>query len=205
MTNLASSSQRTVKLPPLILHPFADNNGPARLVESSRASLMMQGFLPNREFSPEDLDRVLLDGRMCEIQMLYYVGKDLLRWMEQCLEVVARDAGVRGFGLGIQNFATLLIDNTPPIVKEKLTRWGVVDYRAIFSRAIALNILFAEAPTRELLGGEFIRHYYRFADQVYQCHRSIVQPPVVANLDFEFDLFASGEYSRMLEREWEDQ
>lgn len=166
---------------------------------------MMQGFLPNGEFSQDELDRVLLDGRMCEIQMLYYVGKDLLRWMEQCLEVIGRDAEVRKLGLGIQNFATLLIDNTPPIVKDKLTRWGVVDYKAIFSRAIALNILFAEAPTRDLLGSEFVRHYYRFADQVYQCHRSIVQPPAVSNLEFEFDLFASGEYSRMLEREWEQE
>ena len=34
------------KLPPLILHPFADANGPGKLVDASRASLMIHGLLP---------------------------------------------------------------------------------------------------------------------------------------------------------------
>ena len=37
------------KLPPLILHPFADAGGPEKLVESSRASLVLQGLLPAGE------------------------------------------------------------------------------------------------------------------------------------------------------------
>jgi hypothetical protein len=57
-------------LPPLILHPFADAAGPDKLVESSRASLMLQGLLPTGERSAEELDRALLDGRYCEIRML---------------------------------------------------------------------------------------------------------------------------------------
>src|SRR5271170_2794400 len=77
-------SSRT--LPPLILHPFADAGGPDKLVESSRASLMLQGLLPSGERSNEELDRALIDGRYCEIRMLFYVGKDLVRWIEQCLE-----------------------------------------------------------------------------------------------------------------------
>src|SRR5260370_37598735 len=67
-------------LPPLILHPFADANGPNKLAESSRASLKLQGLLPQGEASREDLDRSLLDGRYSEMRMLYYVGKDLMRW-----------------------------------------------------------------------------------------------------------------------------
>ena len=70
-------------LPPLILHPFADAGGPNKLVESSRASLKLQGLLPTGESSREDLDRALLDGRYSELRMLYYVGKDLVRWIEQ--------------------------------------------------------------------------------------------------------------------------
>jgi hypothetical protein len=120
------------------------------------------------------------------------------------MEVVARDPDVSSLGASVQSFATLLIENTPTLVKEKLGRWGVVDYKAIFSRAIALNVIFAEAPTRETLGAEFIRHYYRFADQIYTCHRSLVNQPAMPTIEFEFDLFASGEYSRMLEREWEE-
>ena len=72
----AVSSRR---LPPLILHPFADATGPDKLVESSRASLMLQGLLPSSGQSQDELDRALLDGRFCEIRMLFYVGKDLTR------------------------------------------------------------------------------------------------------------------------------
>lgn len=77
-------------LPPLILHPFADVDGPDKLAGSSRASLMLQGLLPSEERTQEELDRALLEGRYCEIRRLFYVGKDLVRWIEQCLEHVAR-------------------------------------------------------------------------------------------------------------------
>src|SRR6202453_3067994 len=78
-------------LPPLILHPFADAGGPSKLVESSRANLKLQGLLPQGEASREDLDRALLDGRHSELRMLFYVGKDLARWIEQCLEFAERN------------------------------------------------------------------------------------------------------------------
>jgi len=80
----------SLRLPPLILHPFADSAGPEKLVESSRASLMIQGLLPAGQQSPEELDRALLDGRYCEIRMLFYVGKDIVRWIEQCMEHIKR-------------------------------------------------------------------------------------------------------------------
>src|SRR5579863_5505375 len=84
-STLATATQ---KLPPLILHPFADAAGPDKLVESSRASLMLQGLLPSGERSTDDLDKSLLEGRYCEIRMLFYVGKDLTRWIDQSLEHV---------------------------------------------------------------------------------------------------------------------
>src|SRR5579862_9033223 len=77
-------------LPPLILHPFADAGGPSKLVESSRANLKLQGLLPQGEATREDLDRALLEGRYSELRMLFYVGKDLARWIGQCLEFVER-------------------------------------------------------------------------------------------------------------------
>src|ERR1700693_2645775 len=79
-------------LPPLILHPSADAPGPARLVESSRASLKLQGLLPAGEATREELDNALLEGRYSELRMLFYVGKDLIRWVEQCLEFVERNS-----------------------------------------------------------------------------------------------------------------
>src|ERR1700689_5118054 len=92
-------------LPPLILHPFADAGGPGKLVESSRANLMLQGLLPSGEPTNDEPDRALLDGRYCEIRMLFYVGKDLGRWIEQCLEHIGRDPALATRGIRYQSFA----------------------------------------------------------------------------------------------------
>ncbi len=133
-------------LPPLILHPFADQAGPDKLVESSRASLMIQGLLPSGERSSEDLDRALLDGRYCDIRMLFYVGKDLVRWIEQCMEHVQHHAELRDAGIRYQSFAAFLVNHTPPTVQAKLRKWGVADYKAIFTRALGLNSILADVP-----------------------------------------------------------
>jgi hypothetical protein len=194
--------KETFTLPPLILHPFADAGGPGKLAQSSRASLMLQGLLPAGELSREELDRSVLEGRYCEIRMLFYVGKDLRRWIAQCLEFVEREPALEARNIDFQSFAALLIRNTPNAVHEKLCRWGVGDYKAIFSRALALSSLFADIPEMRFLSEDFIRNYYAVADQLYasmmqakseQLHRS----------EFDFEIYASGEYSRMLERQWQ--
>lgn len=200
MTSLPTLT-RVWPLPPLILHPFADPGGPGKLVKSSRASLMLQGYLPS-EASDDDLDRALLDGRYCEIRMLFYVGKDLARWVEQCLEVVEREEPLRALGLSAASFAALLVEAPPEGVREKLRRWGVADYRAIFGRALGLNAMFADVPPPELMTDSFIRHYYRYADALFQTRQSHQAFVPIATGMFEFPLYASGEYSRMLEQEW---
>jgi hypothetical protein len=189
-------------MPPLILHPFADASGPTRLVESSRASMMLQGLLPNSEFSAEELDRRLLDGRFCEIRMLFYVGKDLTRWLEQCMDLVNRESALKLRNVKAQSFAALLVEDPPESVKTKLRKWGVADYRAIFSRALGINSIFSEVPTRTELTDEFIRQYFRYADQLYACYLSLAPHPNINALEFQFELYASGEYSRLLEKEW---
>jgi len=87
------------KLPPLILHPFADPGAAEKLVASSQASLQLNGLLPESDSTVEELDRKLLHGRFYEIRMLYYVGKDLVRWIEQCMEVVERDEYLHSLGV----------------------------------------------------------------------------------------------------------
>lgn len=196
------NADRIRRLPPLILHPFSDAASPNKLVLSSRASLMLQGILPNEEFSVEQLERIILDGRFCEIRMLFYVGRDVLRWIEQCVESVQREPGLRESGIEAQSFASMLIDDPPSEVRDKLTEWGVQDYRAIFARAIGLNAIFAEVPEPSLLASEFIRNYHYYADQMYTCWRSSREFVRIQSEHFGFDLFASGEYSRMLEKEW---
>jgi hypothetical protein len=199
-STLATSAR---KLPPLILHPFADAAGPDKLVESSRASLMLQGLLPSGERSTDDLDKSLLEGRYCEIRMLFYVGKDLIRWIEQSLEHVERmpasDSGIK-----FQSFANYLVNNTPPAVQAKLRKWGVADFKSIFMRAIGLNAILAEVPERGVLADDFVRNYYRYADAIFQCRQSQTQFTDITAMNFDFDIYASGEYSRMLERQWSE-
>ncbi len=195
-----TTSART--LPPLILHPFADAAGPDKLVASSRASLILQGLLPTGERSTDELDRALLEGRFCEIRMLFYVGKDLLRWIDQCIEHVNRQPDLASAGIRPQSFAAYLVNHTPPTVQSKLRKWGVADYKSIFTRALGLNAILAEVPERCVLSDEFVRNYYRYADQMFLCRQNLATFPDIGNFGFDFEIFASGEYTRKLEREW---
>jgi hypothetical protein len=188
-------------LPPLILHPFADAGGPSKLVESSRANLKLQGLLPQGDASREDLDRALLDGRYSELRMLYYVGKDLARWIGQCLEFAERNLDVLPRGT-YQSFAAFLIQDAPPEVQAKLRKWGVADYKSIFSRALGLHTMFAAAPPREMLSDEFVRSYFRYADQIFQTKQDECDFSPINSREFDFELYSSGEYARMLERSW---
>jgi hypothetical protein len=190
------------KLPPLILHPFSDAHAPERLSMSARASLILSGLLPPEELSAEELNRRVLEGRYSEVKMLFYVGKDLARWLEQCMEVVERDSDLRTRGIEPESFAALLVEDTPLSVREKLQGWGVVDYKAIFRRAIALRTLFVAVPEREVLCGDFLRSHHRYADCIYDCRLQNVSCAKIASAEFRFEIYASGEYTRLLEREW---
>jgi hypothetical protein len=189
-------------LPPLILHPFADAAGPGRLVESSRASLKLQGLLPAGEATREELDQALLEGRYSELRMLFYVGKDLARWIEQCLEFVERNQVRLPGGITYHSFASLLIHAAPPGVEGKLRKWGVADYKSIFTRALGLQFLFADVPARPCLSDDFVRHYFRYADQIFAAKQAEGEFTAVTSSQFNFELYSSGEYSRMLERAW---
>jgi hypothetical protein len=202
-TEPADNLDKTYNLPPLILHPFAEPTGPQKLTQSSRASLMIQGLLPSGNSTSAELQRALLDGRYSELRMLYYVGKDLQRWIEQCIEFLQRSEGALPEGILQQSFAALLIEDTPVNISEKLKRWGVIDFKSIFSRSLGLNAMFSQAPAVEILSEEFVRNYFRFADHLYlayigQGNHARLNPKL-----FQFDLYSSGEYSRMLERSWE--
>jgi hypothetical protein len=197
-------ADRVWKLPPLILHPFSDATSPQKLVQSSRASLMLQGLLPNESLNLEQLESILIDGRYCEVRMLFYVGKDLVRWIDQCTELVARETVLHSAGIEWQSFAKLLIDDCPSAVHTKLRQWGVADYQAIFGRAIGLNAVFSDAPERILLANDFIRNYHQFADRMFACKQAEKPFTVIQSSDFDFELFASGEYSRMLEKQWQE-
>ena len=191
-------------LPPLILHPFSDTDGPGQLVESSRASLVLQGLLPRGDQDPEGLERTLLEGRYCELRMLFYVGRDLIRWIEQCEDFVNHTPELAGEGIRFQSFASMLVHDPPEPVKAKLSKWGVADYKGIFSRSIGINSVFVEPPAMKDLSVEFLRNYYRYADHLFAARLNLNSYTELNPRRFDFSLYASGEYTQMLEREWEE-
>jgi hypothetical protein len=198
------SGAKKWELPPLILHPFSDQSGPGKLVQSSRASLMLNGLLPHDESSEDELTRKLIEGRVCEIRMLFFVGKDLLRWIAQCLDFVGSIPELKESGIREQSFAEFLVQNPPEKVRTKLRGWGVFDYKSIFSRAIGLNAIFCQPPDESQVSVEFIRNYFRFADHMFACRQQIQAFKEISVENFHFEIYASGEYSRLLEKSWEE-
>ena len=192
-------------LPPLILHPFNERVPPSTLLENSKAALMLAGLIPSDGSDEEELKRRLLSGRYSEIRMLFFLGKDVFRWLDQCIEWAERVADLRDAEIHRQSFAGLLTGGAPQGVKDKLIRWGVSDYVSIFSRAIGLNAMFQEPPPFPSLAEEFLRHYHRYADAVFQCYQQSQPHRIIDSRNFGFELYASSEYSRLLESEWEAQ
>lgn len=190
------------RLPPLILHPFSSPEDSSVLMESSRASLALQGFLPSEDTSSQDLDERLIRGRYAELRMLFYIGKDLVRWMEQCTETALAAGAFEGRRIRPETFAVLLVQQIPTHVRTKLETWGVLDFCSLFRRAIGLHAVFHELPASEGFSADFLRRYHRFVDHWYQqrLKDSGFDPPRTD--EFTFDLYASGEYTLMLEQSW---
>lgn len=163
---------------------------------------MLSGFLPSEDEDREQLARKLLAGRYSEIRMLYYLGKDVFRWIGQCMEIVDRNQDLMEADMRRQSFAGLL-GCPPPNVREKLLNWGVNDYPAVFARAVGINSVFAEPPSLVWLTEDFVRNYHRIADALYKGFMDSESHRVPRPGSFQFDLYASGEYAKLLETQWE--
>src|SRR5580704_7295981 len=103
-----SLSEAVWQMPPLILHPFNERVSPGTLMENSKAALMLSGLIPSEGVDRQELKRRLLTGRHSEIRMLYFLGKDVFRWIGQCLEIAERIPELQSVGLKRQSFAGLL-------------------------------------------------------------------------------------------------
>src|SRR5690349_8854126 len=155
------------ELPPLILHPFNERVPPSTLLDNSKAALMLSGLIPRDGTDEEELHRRLLTGRYGEVRMLFYLGKDLFRWVEQCVDWTNGTPELQDCGIRAQSFVALLTASPPAGVREKLIRWGVVDYLSIFSRAVGLNVLYADPPPFHEVSEEFLRNYHQYADALH--------------------------------------
>jgi hypothetical protein len=202
MGGVVTETDLRCELPPLILHPFSEPSGPEKLAASSRASLTLQGVLPSNDLTVEELECQLLEGRYCELSMLFYIGKDLLRWADQCMELVNRSEGLRNQGIRCESFLQMIVENPPAPVDRKLQQWGVHEYKTIFSRAVGIHAIFGELPDPHTLRAEFVRHYHRFADHLFVCRQQLLPFTPLPSASFDFALYSSAEYAQMLEREW---
>jgi hypothetical protein len=187
------------QLPPLILHPF-NGGGDGDSLEGVRASLSLQGQFGSDE---EDsvLHRRMLAGRYQEVRMLVFLGKDIFRWLRQCVEY----SGARQGGdarIVEQSFAALVVEEPPDAVKRKLEAWGVTDRRAVFSRAIGIHSLFNDPPAAETLSPIFLRNYHRFADHAFICFQHLKAFMPLDPKRFQFEIYASEEYARLLSDQW---
>jgi hypothetical protein len=191
------------ELPPLILYPFNERIPPSTLLDSSKAALMLSGLVPNDGTDPEDLRRRMLAGRYAEVRMLFFLGKDVLRWVDQCQDLVKRTPQLHETGdLRAQSFAGLVTGDPPERVRTKLLAWGVTDYAAVFARGIGLNSMFAEPPRFDSLSAQFLCGYHQYADALFRCYMQFEPYRKIAHSNFHFELYASGEYSRLLEEQW---
>ncbi len=201
--NLSGTKRRRAfELPPLILHPFSSAEENALLVESSKASLALQGLAAAAPGSAEDLDRKLLRGRYAELRMLFYIGKDVVRWTEQCAETAKLSPQFVNRRVRPETFAVFLVKYIPDAVRIKLEGWGVLDYNALLRRSIGLHTAFAELPPSEFFAPDFVRRYHRHLDLWYEqrLRDAMFEQPEPG--EFTFELYASGEYSSMLEKSW---
>ena len=189
------------ELPPLILHPFADRASSDRLVENSRNALMACGALPT-DANDDGLARRLTEGRYAEVRMLYYLGKDVMRWIGQCVEFTASIPPLANLHIREQSFGVLLTRHMPQAVLLKLESWGVNDAAAIFARAVGLNQIFSQPPEFDHLSEGFLRGYHRYADALFACWQQMTGFREITRANFRFELFASGEYTKKLEHEW---
>ncbi len=197
------STNRFSTLPPLILHPFTEASGSRQTRREFPGEPDPAGLAAaRRERGKTIWTGHVLEAAMCEIRMLFYVGRDLIRWIEQCLEFIERLPEFEDEDVRPQDLMHLLISNTPREVEAKLARWGVGDFRAIFSRGLGLHSVFKDAPVRSMVTAQFVRNYYRYADQLFWCLKERTEHLDLRGLGFTFDLYASGEYTRMLEAEW---
>ena len=134
--------------------------------------------------------------------MLCLIGKDLNRWLEQCIEAVSGDPN--SARLSESRFIAALLFAPPTEVLDKLRGWGVINFQLIFSRAIGLNAVFPHPPSAGDVSEPFLRVFHKYADALCGVRLGSSDTEVAREDAFTFQIYASGEYSTYLERSWEE-
>ena len=176
-------------LPPLILHPFGRGLEASASFDSIKLALLLGGMgEPGLEKEP------LLRGRYTEFRMLSLAGKDVMRWIAQCVDFTSRDEVLTNAGIQPQSFADLLVNRTPPGVAARFEKWGVIDYRRVLSRGIGVNAVFPNPPDFGVISAGFLEEYYAYADSLFACYLGLTPFTPLEPASFGFALYTSDEY-----------
>jgi hypothetical protein len=189
----------SITLPPLILHPFATPEDAPMLLDATRAKLMKHNLIPRTQDSGT-IPYTILRGRYCEMRWLYFIGRDIARWIGQCLDFSEAYDQLSGPKVNYQAFAAFLTENPPASVKEKLLKWGVFDFRKVFARALGLNSVFSEFPSVAMITEEFVRDYYSYSDTIFACRQGLQSYLPLDPQKHRFEIYTSGEYMKILEQ-----
>jgi hypothetical protein len=176
-------------LPPLILHPF----GPGLQLSASFDGIKLAVHLGGMDKSGLERE-ALLRARYTELRMVSLVGKDVMRWIAQCIDFAGRDQGLANAGIRPQSFADLLVNRTPAVVGARFESWGVMDYRRVLSRAIGVNAVFPNPPDFAVISVEFLEDYYAYADSLFACYQGLMAFTKLEPASFGFSLYTSDEY-----------
>jgi hypothetical protein len=177
------------QLPPLILHPCGDSPPPEDELAIDES---------------DELTRRLMATRYVEFRMLCFIGKDINRWLEQCVEFSANQPELGA--LSEANLINLLLFHPPAGVVRKLSDWKVENYRVVFSRALGLSTVYMQPPSAGQLPLALLRDLSRYADALFECRIGLHRDRNVemGNRGLHFKLYASGEYLRLFEKSWDD-
>ena len=137
-----------------------------------------------------------------DVRTLVYLGKDIFRWIGQCLDHMKRSAEV-DVRCNAQLFSALIVDSPPVAVREKLASWGVSDRRKVYSRAVGMRCLFEDPPDINLLSPEFLQSYHRFADSAYVRFECLAEHISLDSGRFDFQIYSSQELWRILSDQWQ--
>jgi hypothetical protein len=176
-------------LPPLILHPFDRGLEASASLDSIKLALHLNGL-----GEPDTDKEPLLRGRYAEFRMLCLVGKDVMRWIAQCMDFSSRDQALADAGIRQQSFADLLVNRTPPLVAARFESWGVIDFRRIVSRAIAIVAVFPNPPDFGVISTGFLEEYYAYTDALFACYQRLEPFTPLEPQSFGFSLYTSDEY-----------
>ena len=173
------------ELPPLILHPFDKRLDRDAASESSD----LDPFIPPH-----------LQQRYAEFRMLCLIGKDLDRWLSQCVDLASRESALAGFSES--NFILLLLFSPPLTFLHKMRSWSIKNYQIIFSRAIGLNAVFPHPPAARDLSEAFLLKFHKYADALYDARLNSEYSANTLEDRFTFEVYASGEYASSLAKSW---